>query len=300
MKKLIFTLSLFCMVAVSVKAQYNYADPSGFTACTPSTQYDTPGLYPISANLQQIVEGKDSPLTIFFVNYDSIANPVTGNLAYMDSLTVDSIGNLPAGYTWSTSSATNTFYNQTKGCIKIDGTCGTDQLPGQYQLFILVTVWTNPALLGVNPTGPIPASAAGLYYYVRVVSDSDHTTHPIDTTGQAAGTNIFVPYTNVQAAPAACAVILNGIHSIDNNVNALNVYPNPFTSQTMVTFNSTAAGTFTEKLTDILGNTIFSKEIGVTLGTNSHTINRNSLSEGVYFYTIGNANGSITKKVVIE
>jgi hypothetical protein len=298
MKKLIFTLSLFCMVAVSVKAQYNYDHPSGAGACTPSLQYDTPGLYPISANLQQIVEGKDSPLTIFFVNYDSIANPVTGTLAYMDSLTVDSIGNLPTGYEWSTSSATNTFYNQTKGCIKIDGTCGSDQVPGQYQLFILVTVWTNPALLGVNPTGPIPASAAGLYYYVRVVSSTDTTTHPIDTAGQAAGTNIFVPYTNVAAVPAPCST---GLSSLDNNINSFKVYPNPFSTQTIVTFGSNTTGTFTEKLTDIIGNTIFSKSIGVTLGENTHTINRNNLAPGVYFYTISDGNnGSITKKVVIE
>jgi len=299
MKKLIFTLSLFCLVAVSVKAQYNYQNPSGPGACTPSLVYDTPGLYPISADLAQIVEGKDSPMTIYFVNYDSINNPVTGFPAYMDSLTVDSIGNLPTGYKWSTSSATNTFYNQTKGCIKIDGTCGTDQLPGQYQLFILVTVWTNPALLGVNPTGPIPASAAGLYYYVRVVSANDTSTHAIDTTGQAAGTNIFVPYTNVPAAAAACAIV-NGISSIDKNVTSLSVYPNPFSSQTEVTFNSNVAGTFTEKLTDILGNTIFSKSVGVTLGANTHQLNRNSLAQGVYFYTIGDGNGSITKKVVIE
>ena len=293
MKKLIFTLSLFCMVAVSVKAQYNYGNPSGPGVCTPSLQYDTPGLYPVSANLSQIVNGKDSDLTIFFVNYDSIANPVTGNMAYMDSLTVDSIGNLPTGYTWSTSSASNTFYNQTKGCIKISATPGSTQLCGQYQLFILVTVWTNPALLGVNPTGPIPASAAGLYYYVRVVSADDTTTHAVDTAGQAAGTNKFVAYTN-----SSCTSV--GINNIDENVTALKVYPNPFSSQTIVTFGSNIAGSFTEKLTDILGNTLFNKQMDVTLGQNTHTINRNGLAEGVYFYTISDGNSSMTKKLVIE
>jgi len=299
MKKIIFTLSLFCMVTVSVKAQYSYSHPSGPDACQPSLQYDTPGLYPVSANLAPIVNGADSPLTIYFVNYDSLANPeVSGEMVYMDSLQVDSIGNLPEGYTWSTSNPLNRFYNQTKGCIRITSTCGTTQTPGQYQLFILVTVWTNPSLLGANPTGPIPASAAGLYYYVRVVAYGDTTYHPIDTAGQAAGTNQFVSYGGSSAAAPNC---VSGVSNLDNNVNMLAVYPNPFTSQTIITFHCNVAGNFTEKLTDILGNTIFSKPMQVTLGENTHTLNRNNLSAGVYFYTISDGNnGSITKKVVIE
>ena len=294
MKKLIFTLSLFCLIAASSNAQYagHIGYPSGSEACTPSLAYDTPGLYPLSANLAPIVNGKDSDLTIYFVNYDSIANPVTGAMAYMDSLTVDSIGNLPTGYYWSTSSPTNTFYNQTKGCIKITATPGATQLCGQYQLFILVTVWTNPALLGVNPTGPIPASAAGLYYYVRVVSAGDNTTHLVDTAGQAAGTNTFVAYSG--------SCVTAGINNIDNDVTSLSVYPNPFSTQTIVSFSSNIAGSFTEKLTDILGNTIFNKQMEVTLGQNTHTINRNNMAQGVYFYTISDGNSSITRKVVIE
>ena len=279
MKKLIFTLSLFCLIAVQSQAQY--CGDSGPSVCTPSGTLTAPGLSPVSDSLPPLVVDVPTNTNIQFQNFDTLS--FGGQTVTLQSLKVDTISNLPAGLCWATDTANNTWVNRENGCINVKGT--PTGAPGQYQLHIIVD-----ANIGFTIT--TNAAAAGLYYYVRMNCSDSAATIPVDTAGQSAGTNTFVAYNNVN-----CNV---GINDINKTVQSLNVFPNPFTNTATVSFNSPVTGSMTEKITTILGSTVYSKQIEVVAGSNSHNINRNNLAAGIYFYTISNGTSSETKKLVIE
>ncbi len=285
MKRLIFTLTLFVALAAKSFAQAtdvnDYAGGSGPGACNiPSLT--APGLAPLSDSLAPVIDGVPTSTVINFQNYDTV---ISGSIT-MDSLTIDSINNLPTGLTWKTSSATNTFGHKQNGCIIVTGT--TNAAPGQYQLIIYVSAYTtiSPA---PNPLNTY-ASAVGLYYYVRVNASAAGATVPIDTFPNQHTLPKFEPYT---AFPTA-------ITPVNEDIQSISVYPNPFSNQTIVNVTSGKTGTMIEKITSVLGSEVYRGQFEVVGGNNSHTINRNNLASGIYFYTVSDGNSSVTKRIVIE
>ncbi|MBS1614461.1 MAG: hypothetical protein JST49_16690, partial [Bacteroidetes bacterium] len=119
MKKVIFTLIAGAFI-VSANAQY--CGGSGASACTPSGTMTEPGLSPIE--LPSVVNGTDANTTIQFKNFDKFN--YSGTEITINSLRIDSIGNLPAGSCWKTNKTDNTFANQEDGCINVSGTVCAD------------------------------------------------------------------------------------------------------------------------------------------------------------------------------
>src|SRR5262249_51400214 len=142
----------------------------------------------------------------------------------------------------------------------------------QYRLFIYVTVDVGFQL-------STEAGAAGLYYYVRVNNNGDSIT-PIDTTGQSTGGN------RARFYGTETAVCLSGINGVASPISTISIVPNPMTSQALVNFFSNDGGIMTEKLTNAIGEVVYTNEISVVPGNNTHTIQRGSLATGVYLYTI--------------
>jgi len=283
MKKVIFTLFSFCLLYVNTNAQYcgNTGAGSGPSQCTPSGTLTKPGLAPLSDSLPPLVNGTISSTVIQFKNFDTIT--FGGQNLTVQSLRIDSIGNSPTGVCWVTNKANNTWANQEDGCIKINGTaCAT---PGQYRLKIIVT-----ANIGV----PIQtdAGAAGLYYYVRCKNAGDSDT-PVDTSGQAANTNLFVAY----GPAASCG---SGFNDPTSNINSLSIVPNPFNNKAVVSFYSDKTGVMTERMTNMIGSEVLRKSIEVRMGENSSMIEKNNLPAGVYFYSISDGKTVATKRVVIS
>jgi hypothetical protein len=289
MKKIIFTLFSFTLLYLNSSAQYcgHLGNPSGGSQCAISGTLTKPGLDPVSDSLPVVVNGVVSSTVIQFLNFDTIR--FAGNLLTVQSLRIDSIGNLPTGLCWATDQADNTYLNQEEGCIKVNGTtCST---PGQYRLKIIVTACVGPSLALCAPI-QTDAGAAGLFYYVRV-KNSGATDTPVDTTGQSANTNIFVPY-----GPAAdCS---NGINDLANSINSLNIVPNPLTTKAEVSFVSDKSGNMTERITNMIGAEVFSKGIEVKVGENKSIIEKGDLPTGVYFYSISDGKNLVTKRVVVS
>jgi hypothetical protein len=289
MKKVIFTLFSFCLLYVNSNAQYcgHTGAGSGSSQCTPSGALTKPGLAPVSDSLPPLVNGTISSTVIQFKNFDTIT--FGGQTLKVQSIRVDSIGNLPLSTCWATNKASNTWANQEDGCIKVNGNvCST---PGQYRLKIIVT-----ASVGQTPQTAIPiqtdAGAAGLYYYARVKNAGD-ADQAVDTTGQSANSNIFVAY----GPSASCSV---GINDVASNINSLSVVPNPFNNKAVVSFYSDKAGVMTERLTNMLGSEVLRKSIEVRMGENSSMIEKNNLPTGVYFYSLSDGKSVATKRVVIS
>ena len=286
MKKITFTLLILCLLTGFSNAQS--CGNSGPSVCTPII-LAKPGLSPVSDSLAPVLDHVATVTTIEFQNYDTLT--FSGQALTMDSLTVLQITNLPSGLCWATNKVTNTFGNQENGCIKVTGT--TCAAPGQYKLDILVIAYTS---IGFPLT--TSADAAGLHYYVRVNCDSNSPVFAVDTTQTAADSIIL--YSAAPYNQPACHACSNGIAPVDQSIQSLSVYPNPFNSQAEITFNSAQAGMMTEKITSVLGSVVYSNQLDVKIGANTHTINRNTLASGVYFFTISDGSSTFTKRVVIE
>ncbi len=279
MKKVIFTL--FSATVMYFGAQAQYCGNSGTSVCSPSGTMTKPGLSPASDSLPSVINGLDANTTIQFKNFDTIT--FSGQVVTIQSLKIDTISNLPAGSCWATNKSNNTFQNQEDGCIKVSGVVCSD--PGQYKLYIVVT-----ANIGIPIT--TNADAANLKYFVRVKNQGDADV-VVDSTQTSA--NPFIK----PAGYSATAVCSTAIKEI-SGLNSLNVVPNPFTNNAVVSFYSTKGGVMTERITNMIGAEVYSNTIEVKVGENSSVISRNNLPAGVYFYALSDGRSNTVKRIVIS
>ncbi len=209
MKKL-FLLAATWLLYHTTFAQY--CGMSGASICTPSGTLNSPGFNPPSEALPTMINGELSSTVLQFKNFDTIA--FGGQLLTVQSLRLDSIGNLPAGLCWATNKNNNTWANQEDGCIVLNGTtCST---PGQYKLKMIITV---------NVGVPIQtdADAANMKYYLRV-KNAGAIDIPVDTSQTA--NNPIIAY-----GPAAdCNPVFSVDLGADKTVcNGSNITLNPVT-----------------------------------------------------------------------
>jgi hypothetical protein len=187
MKKF-FLLFFSCLsIAAAVNAQHCVQASINITPVAGSG----PGLTPSSENLPCTIVGSAVSDTLYFENYTTVEGFVT-----VDSLTIDSIGNLPPGLCWVTNKASNTFAGGESGSIYLEGTSVGP--PGQYQLTIIVTAYTNIGTLADQNA----ATVTGLRYYIRASCPS--TACPaLDTASSGGSYPAFEPYTACTGAPPA-------------------------------------------------------------------------------------------------
>ena len=161
---------LFALLITTTQISFGqYCGGSGPGQCTPSGTFVTPGFYPAPSDLPPFVNGQASTTVLEFKNFNVVN--FQGNFYTVNSLRIDSVGNLPAGLCWATNKSNNTFINQEQGCVRINGT--PNGPVGEYKLKILVTVDVGVSL-------QVDAEAAGVNYYVRLI-DSCQTAPPVDT-----------------------------------------------------------------------------------------------------------------------
>lgn len=280
MKKLIFTLLAGAFMYSAANAQYcGASNPSGPSQCNSSGQLTEPGLEPLPADLPAIVNGAATDQTIQFKNFDSVT--VGSTSAAIQSLTIDTISNLPSGLCWSTNKTDNTYGNQEDGCIRVVGTANGPI--GQYKLNIIVTVDIG---LPFNIT--TSAEDAGLKYFVRLINAGGNVPC-IDT---LAGS--FLAYTGNEPN---CPV---GIKDGANTLKALSIVPNPMNNSAVVSFVADKSTMMSERITNMIGAEVSRKNVEVKAGENSLIINRDNLPSGVYFYTITNGKATKTMRFVID
>ena len=175
MKKTLLTLFSIILISYAASAQHCAA---ASTSITPHVG-TAPGLSPSSDMLACGDSGTFVSDTIYFKNFSSFSGFT------VNSLTIDSINNLPAGLCWVSNKPTNSFTGGEDGIIYVSGICGGN--PGQYKLRIHITA--NIQLIGTQ-SGDAEA-LAGLRYYVRVKCPSASCTAVDTTLGK---TQAFIPY----------------------------------------------------------------------------------------------------------
>ena len=90
----------------------------------------------------------------------------------------------------------------------------------------------------------------------------------------------------------------NSISQFDNT--EVHVYPNPATSFVNVEVTAEQAQTFSAKVVDMMGKTIYAEQIGHNGGSQIYQIPVENLAKGVYFLHLNSTSGSYVQKLVVE
>lgn len=87
---------------------------------------------------------------------------------------------------------------------------------------------------------------------------------------------------------------------MQDNVQALSLYPNPADEEVRLSFQSADAGNYSIKVYDILGKNILNEGGISKAGRNEHLINIKSLSKGIYVVAFENNDYSGRVKLEVE
>lgn len=194
------------IIAILLSAVQVYAQHCGFIPITcvgpPLSQQ---GFTP-SQNISCIIPGGQTDFMIKFKGLSQVE--YMGETIALDSITIDSIGNLPGGLCWLSDKPWPKYAANEDGCIQIVGDA-TGAPAGQYKLIIYVTLHTltDGLIWGIN------AEEIGIKQFLRVAFNSTIPCGAVNNNQ----TDLFVPAT----IEAEDVVQLTGTVFRDINANGL-------------------------------------------------------------------------------
>lgn len=137
---------------------------------------------------------------------------------------------------------------------------GTPTQSGVYSLIVNTTVGVGVAMLPVTFPGLL---AAGEY---KIIIEE--------------GVSVDEPISNV----------------IGLGQNA----PNPFSDMTEIQVDTKQSGKFEFKVYNIIGKLLHEEEVNLSAGRNAITFNGGKLHSGMYFYSLGQGNDRVTRRMVVH
>ncbi len=124
------------------------------------------------------------------------------------------------------------------------------------------------------------------------------TPNEFDTNGSASGDPITVNYITGIEFPELTV----GLSEIENtySFSVSQNMPNPFTGSTTINVSTQTPTDVTVKVSNIIGQTIYTLNAGTINGTQEIVLPAENLEAGIYFYTVRVGNESISKKMMVE
>ncbi len=270
-KTLLFLLPLFCVVALQAQTPQCMRDSSVLqdpaVFVSPPTYNDTAAnpVYALAVACigqpyaQSITV--EVPTTFTQSGFTIMINNVT-------AATTGAVTGLPTGITYSCDPPNCIFNANTLGCILLYGT-PTDpaQAPDTTELKINVTL--NGTIFGQPASIPleVPKDIAPNHHYYMIL--------------------------NTMANGSSA------VYDLNSQVSGLKNVPNPFTNQTSIEVQSRVAGTFRFEVFDLLGQHVYDDKIRLEEGANQFTFDAGNLANGTYYFSIGNADGKVTRMMVV-
>lgn len=86
----------------------------------------------------------------------------------------------------------------------------------------------------------------------------------------------------------------------DNTLSELKLYPNPASNNVTIQLMSKETSNATLKVTNIMGQVVYTENVSVETGNNQHTINVSSFGAGFYLVNIYTNAGSTTQKLIVR
>ncbi len=181
-------------------------------------------------------------------------------LSSVSIATTGAVTNLPTGIGYSCDPPNCTFAAGSLGCLLVSGTPdASNAAPDTLDLGITVNVNTAFGSL------PLEFPLGDQHYYL-ILQTADCQVHTNDLNGQIA---------------------------LVRNV------PNPVSTLTQIEVGSYVSGNFRFEVFDLLGQRVFAEPIRLEEGLNKFSFDAGYLANGSYFYTIGNGEGKVSRRMVV-
>lgn len=251
---------------------------SAFAQCTPPAPTGEGGWTPKWPCFPCIEQG------VAFAEVLSIEIPDSIASFPLQQVTLESISNVPSGISYTIQPG-NVIAGGGTACLDITGTT-TDSVQ-DYKVGIYVSI--NIPGFGNIPNTELGALIQQLDGLGLIPDDFDVTS--------------FDYYLRVIAPGGTCTIDDScsvGIKSLSNVLTELTVQPNPMTTQTQVSWNSTVSGDYTAQIFDVVGKEVFSKKLQVHTGSNSLTIERGELAAGSYVFILTDGRKSTSAKLMVR
>jgi hypothetical protein len=249
--------------------------------CLPIDTFTQTGFYPKPDSIPCLAKTEWQQITLQFKNYKTF--DFQGTNITINSITIDTLNNVPNVYCWITNSPNNTIPGDSVGCITFAGTTTSDT--GQYKLKIYVSANTS-----IGPLNGLEASSLSptFRFDLRVINLGENCP-PIDTNkvGNTSGVH----------APTAC---WTGLDEVNEPIGDLSNYPNPFNGTTDIVFVSMESKDYTFRVYNLLGTEVHSETVRTVTGQNTINFNAKNLESGVYFYSLSNGKHTYTNKMVVN
>lgn len=205
------------------------------------------------------------------------------------------------------------------------------------QPYELVFTAVVPDTTSVSLSPPAPPSVLDLSYValdsiVGLPPGLSYTCSPADCvfpeltqgcvlisgTPTQVGTYSLVVYTTVGVGPVAMlpvtfpGVLVSGQYNIiieeevsvdaptENTIGLGQNIPNPFGDVTEIQVDTKQSGTFEFKVYNIIGKLLHEETVTLSAGKNTITFNGSKLHSGMYFYSVGQGNDRVTRRMVVH
>lgn len=81
---------------------------------------------------------------------------------------------------------------------------------------------------------------------------------------------------------------------------SVSAYPNPFSVDTSINFRSVKSQTIEFTVKNLLGTTVYAEQLNATAGYNAIPFNRNTLTKGMYIYSLQTDSEIVSKRLIIK
>lgn len=81
---------------------------------------------------------------------------------------------------------------------------------------------------------------------------------------------------------------------------SVSAYPNPFSVDTSINFRSSKSQSVEFTVKNLLGTTVYGEKINANAGYNTIPFNRNSLTKGMYIYSLQTDAEIVSKRLIIK
>ncbi len=105
-------------------------------------------------------------------------------------------------------------------------------------------------------------------------------------------------YNNTVEIPQGLWIDYTGI--ADNTLQSMSIYPNPATTNAMLAVSTTESANATVTIFNLMGQMVYSSNVGLNEGNNLININVSDLRAGVYMVNVKTNKGTSTQKLIVK
>lgn len=247
----------------------------------------------------------------------ALTAPVAGFKAYPGKICAtntvqftDTSTNEPTAWSWTFSGgtpATSTLQSptitfNTAGTYSVALTATNANGNNSISQLNYITVYPNPPTPVVTQSdSTLTANPTTYPYYQWYKSGSiigGATSYDLVESAKG-GYKVIISDTNGCSSSVIFTVtVVNGINELSSLSDYVNLYPNPTTGNLQLIFDIPVSGTYTVKLSNVIGQTVYTTDMQLS-GKTTRTLDLSGYSKGVYFLSVEGNNSRAVRKVVL-